>query len=65
MDSKWHLVYWLVIVWVYFVGRIRGITIEASDWFMGAERGCPVMKGGYIFEVKDITGGINEEDTPS
>ena len=65
MASKWHLVYWLAIVWVYFVGKLRGTTIEASDWFMGAIRGCPVIKGGYIFEVKDITGGCNEEDIPS
>jgi hypothetical protein len=57
MDSKWHLAYWLAIVWFYFVGRIRGMRIEAKDWFTGAIKGCPVIKEGYIFEVKDITGG--------
>ena len=62
MASKWHLAYWLVIVWVYFVGRIRGITIEASDWFMAAIQKVPLLKGGYIFEDKDITGGDDGED---
>ena len=65
MASKWHLAYWLAIVWFYFFGRINGITKEASDWFMGAIKGCPVIKGGCIFEVKDITGGSNEKDTPT
>ena len=57
MASKWHLAYWLVIVWVYFVGRLRGITIEASDWFKAAIDNVPLLKGGYIFIVRDITGG--------
>ncbi len=63
MASKWHLVYWLAIVWVYFVGRIRGITIESTDWFMAAIQNVPLLKGGYIFEVKDITEVTNEKDT--
>ncbi len=65
MASKWHLVYWLAIVWFYFFGRINGITAEASDWFMAAIQKVPLLKGGYIFEVKDITEVMNEEDTAS
>lgn len=56
METKYHLMYWLAAIALYFIGRFEGTITEMKVWFMAAKEKRPIIKEGEVFEVKCIGG---------
>ena len=56
MDFDVNILGALLMVAMFFLGRMSGIASEASDWVDSAIKKEPIIKKGEIFKVEHIGG---------